>query len=104
MDLVEFLRARLDEDEAAAARTTDEIYLGQVGFFTYYDTNDDPVDHAERHTPARVLREVDAKRELLDEYIREIGDDAANETAQQLGKLLALPYADHPDYREQWRP
>lgn len=63
------------------------------------------------HDPARVLREIDAKRQVLDEfeqadrYSRTTwGQSNADQSrARALGKvvrLLALPYADRPGYEE----
>ncbi|MET9012302.1 DUF6221 family protein [Streptomyces olivaceoviridis] len=90
--------------------------------------------HIVRHDPARVLREVEAKRQIVATYLppdanphpglpcinyegqRPIHyDDAepcwrhqkANERLVRhdyVLRLLALPYADHPDYREEWAP
>ena len=59
--------------------------------------------HAARHNPARVLREIEAKRRIVDRYewLREHGDTGG--TAWVL-PLLALPYADRPGFREEWRP
>lgn len=69
------------------------------------------------HDPARALREIDAKRQLLDlhapgemEYVD--GDvcmacDVRGEKPFYPCKtlrLLALPYADRTGYREEWRP
>ncbi|KND45358.1 DUF6221 family protein [Streptomyces stelliscabiei] len=53
--------------------------------------------------PARVLREIDAKRRIVDRYawLREHGDTGGTEWVLP---LLALPYADRPGYREEWRP
>lgn len=70
-------------------------------------------DHIARHDPARVLAEVDAKRRILAEVYPEVAK--AEELIQEewhsggnadgdLLRLLALPYADHPDYRQEWRP
>lgn len=55
------------------------------------------------HDPARVLREIEVKRRIVDRYawLREHGDTGG--TAWVL-PLLALPYADRPGYREEWRP
>ncbi len=73
--------------------------------------------HIVRHDPARVLREIDTKRQLLAlhhqlEDAEEMLDFCA--TCDVTGKyrehpcttlrLLALPYADRPGYREEWRP
>lgn len=67
------------------------------------------------HDPARVLREIDALRQVLAEYEQAARyaktywgqANASQSRAQALGKvvrLLALPYADRPGYREEWRP
>ena len=70
--------------------------------------------HIARWDPARVLAECDAKRrivERLGSYLSsehdpepegawKLLDDHAWATLYD----LALPYADHPDYRDVWRP
>ncbi|NKV21525.1 hypothetical protein GS913_18515 [Rhodococcus hoagii] len=95
-DLVEFLRARLDEDEQTATAATSATF-GEVPTWTSkddgtgdqthgyvmadhtaicgHDGDDVPLpvaDHIARHDPARALREGEAKRrivqELEDEY------------------------------------
>lgn len=113
-DLIEFLRARLDEDERIARRAGDSFrQIGETGVIVATDG-----DRAEecasanwagiaeqivRHDPARVLREVEAKRRIVDRYawLRENGD--TGDVAWVL-PLLALPYADHPDYQQEWTP
>lgn len=75
-------------------------------------------------SPARVLAEVDAKRRIIAEHpLIEASEPKVHpfpygcETChfdREEGvygdgpcttlKLLALPYADHPDYRQEWRP
>lgn len=70
--------------------------------------------HAVAHDPARVLREINAKRQLVERYERAMEnrrahpDDLASAGAllalHGAVKLLALPYADRPGYREEWRP
>jgi len=88
------------------------------------------VDHIAAHDPARVLREIDAKRRLLDDYVvtARIRDEAAarikaagdlpdakdldtwdraqREAAILEGplKLAAMPLADRSGYQETWRP
>jgi hypothetical protein len=71
--------------------------------------------------PARVLAECDAKRERIKWYIEVIGgrdlstygqfgslrDDPsalAVTLAVEAMRLDALPYADRPGYRQEWRP
>ncbi|UPT20681.1 hypothetical protein FOF52_06650 [Thermobifida alba] len=55
-------------------------------------------DYIARWAPARTLQEIEAKRRMLKEL------DLTSQTQQHLLKLLALPYADHPDYRQEWKP
>jgi len=71
MELIERIRAVLDEDEwiaIAAARRDDgrEGSWTPVGLRTAFDARVD--DHIARHDPARVLRQVAAHRKLLDVY------------------------------------
>lgn len=70
--------------------------------------------HIAAHDPARVLREIEAKRRLVERYERALEnrrahpDDLASAGAllalHGTVKVLAMPYADHPDYRDEWRP
>ena len=69
--------------------------------------------HILGHDPARVLREIDAKRQLLTDLAPLLAQtDAAidgewNGHDDLHGRLLAyvaLPYADRSGYREEWRP
>ncbi|WP_326763512.1 DUF6221 family protein [Streptomyces sp. NBC_01591] len=72
--------------------------------------------HIARRDPARALREVEAKRGLLERYEEpETGgalSDSFNKFTAgmectvplEVFRHLTLPYADHPDYREDWRP
>ena len=129
-DLVEWLRAQLDEDEriaraacwddqsdvwsarppqASYERYTVVDYLGDgVVVVTPENADADGVgQHVAEHDPARVLREIDAKRQLvrqLAEADTEAGYITGTFTAWDALRLLALPYADRPGYREQWRP
>lgn len=78
--------------------------------------------HIARHDPARVLAEVDAKRRLIDLHPHSVWPTrkgpghlycgTCHEEDGVIGgdghhcltlRLLALPYADHADYREEWR-
>ena len=67
-------------------------------------------DHIARHDPARVLREVEAKRQIIaehDVYARKLADRMDCQSLDfpcKTLRLLALPYADHPDYQPEWRP
>lgn len=123
MDLVEFLRARLDEDEAAA-RNVDEhgpftVYPGDGAYLLYDGT--DPVVmvsmpseplafHIARHDPARVLAEVAAKRALVEEHGIESSEQEYCKICDTLTwpcgtlRYLAAVYADCEGYDERWRP
>lgn len=139
-DLVEFLRARLDEDadvaRAAAcgegggrweatsdppmhqAQVCGQPHPGEymvpviVDEFPYLNDHERAA-HIARQDPDRVLAEVDAKRRLLNTWLPEAAknDEQVNEEwghgstlADDLLRLLALPYADHSDYQETWKP
>ncbi|MBM4553967.1 hypothetical protein GS466_24875 [Rhodococcus hoagii] len=127
-DLVEFLRARLDEDEQTATAATSATF-GEDPTWTSKDDGtgeqthgyvmadhtaicghdgDDvllPVaDHIARHDPARVLREVEAKRRILDlaGEISRSGAEFAEQDYRTLTRSLAAVYSDHPDYQQEW--
>jgi hypothetical protein len=147
-ELVTFVTARLDEDEATASAgarrvgmpwraepqpgtpgglVTDELGLvGSTG-------GRYAAEHIARHDPARVLREVEAKRARLALYL-----DAKEALAAALGaappdgpafahsyvrerinvnqasgrfaalemsvRLDAMAWCDHPDYDPEWKP
>ena len=124
----DFIAARLDEDEAAARVATE----GPWSFVGYDDSgwavvaNDeheivsrsgsDDATHTALHDPARVLREVQAKRDLLAHAERSLADADKLETigaqpadvftirapAEWTLSILAAPYSDHPDYNPEW--
>lgn len=81
------------------------------------------LDLIEMYSPARVLAEVDAKRRILDEHLQGhtycrtcpplsgcAHTGPSGWPPERIGyicptiRLLALPYAGHADYREEWRP
>lgn len=119
-DLIAFLRARLDEDEAAAR---DSYYEGQrwiteeEGVYRWPDDElvqsaDRKADarHIARHDPARALREVEAKRAILDQLGTDLsyrppvppGHQRAWAIASLIAEKMAAVYSDHPDYRKDW--
>jgi hypothetical protein len=130
MTLTEFLLARIAEDEtvarAAGASTDGEPSTLRTSLKEACRTGGDP--HGPRGTvettPTRVLAECEAKRRIvqmstdLDASCKFDGPPspdwmtgdtpdgwgAAMGTVEQALTLLALPYADHPDYDETWRP
>jgi hypothetical protein len=71
--------------------------------------------HIARHDPARVLREVEARRRTLEWHLRVPDPRAGYDLPDQCGpcydewpcydvRNLASVWSDHPDYREEWRP
>lgn len=130
-DLIEFLKARLDEDQQEALAAApgpwranaeqDEVLAvdGETvadGFALSGQQLRATVRHIALHNPARALREVEAKRRILngceeaiDEFEQQRTGGKMNTrwvrlNAEHLLRLLALPYADHEGYHEDWRP
>ncbi|MFE4653553.1 DUF6221 family protein [Streptomyces sp. NPDC056707] len=132
--LVQFLRDRLDEDEKMAGAAAEgpwsvdhgdyvELVYGAdqsavvcggcwSGEASVFESTADAL-HIVRHDPARVLAVVEAKRAAISHYekLRRFAEKERREEyilAEGAGavviKMLALPYADHPAYREDWRP
>jgi hypothetical protein len=92
MDLVEFVTARLDEDER-------EIRA------------DPPVGMGYARLPVRMLREIQAKRVVLAEYAAVAGNEGHDDVeyahgwAAGLGlavRAMATAWSDHPDWRTDW--
>nr|WP_203620394.1 DUF6221 family protein [Streptomyces sp. SID8499] len=133
--MLEWLCAQLDEDERIARATewcvgTHTFNGWDVGRADEYEweiqsrnavigrgLNEEFARHIVAHDPARVLREIDAKRritELCEPPLVEVTSPGDSERSFIPGegppwglnvlKLLALPYADRPGYREEWRP
>ena len=148
-ELVAFLEARLAEDEAVARAATDGGYgwrltdlpganevwadrdaSGHDAFMvatTCTTLNPNPAErgyrdaaHVARHDPARVLREVTAKRATLARCAAIIADvendhstsqspdyyngeaNRADDARDTLHEMAAV-FEDHPDFQEQWR-
>ena len=116
MTLEEFLLARVSEDEAAARAAiaddcgSDEGFTNQFQYLTRICRPRFAEDAARMITrfavPARVLAECEAKRRIVEEYAVTLraGELMAYQTLDDVVRELALPHADHPDYREEWRP
>ncbi|NKR75810.1 hypothetical protein GS492_25035 [Rhodococcus hoagii] len=125
-DIVTFLRARLDEDGEAARDAAGWDPTGSVrdtglwrreGINSVTDSSDRLVlygdgpapygaqaEHIARHDPARVLREVEAKRRILDlaGEISRSGAEFAEQDYRTVTRALAAVYSDHPDYQPHW--
>ncbi|HEY8478620.1 MAG TPA: DUF6221 family protein [Spirillospora sp.] len=71
-------------------------------------------EHIARHDPARTLAAVAGLRQIVDDYEKHawiLGQgratpelEAAQAVREAVLRLLALPYASHPAYRDEWRP
>ena len=106
IDLADFLRARLNEDEKTAGRCcyTDQPW---IGFVDYRGA------HYIGLSCARVLAEVRAKRQIVRLHAAcgtgtGCCDEGGRSGPAGIGcatlAYLAIPYAAHPDYRPEWRP
>ncbi|MFB9681249.1 DUF6221 family protein [Streptosporangium vulgare] len=62
------LRARLDEDERKAKKAAQKFFDDAVDGAFVGGPSPEDVEHLVHHDPARVLREVEAKRRILDEH------------------------------------
>ncbi|MFI6304291.1 DUF6221 family protein [Amycolatopsis thailandensis] len=112
-DLIAFLNAQLDKD---AERAYSGWGRDPEGRWENMDEGNSVM------TPRAVLADVAAKRQII-EFCGEreqhfVGLPGALENPKardflpglrqpshsMVLKFLALPYADHPDYREEWKP
>lgn len=128
-EVVDFLLARIAEDEAVAVAARALQDHGDDRWWVdgpaqhsrkwwVYATgekfnHEQTATHIARHDPARVLAECDAKRDLVTGWSAFLGGapewaavemPSLLEMAQRSLRLLAVPYADHPDYDGAWRP
>jgi hypothetical protein len=134
-DLVRWYGEQLDEDERIAKAATPGPWVDQGGYVTDvgpkvqvtdYGTQDgEPEEdkpqgradsaHIARHDPARVLREIDAKRQVLAAYEQASryatttwgqsnADQSRARTLDKMVRLLASVYSDRPSYRSEWAP
>jgi hypothetical protein len=128
VDLVQWLGDRLTEDEElaraaaeeyGAAWTADEAMEGvssDKGADVVAEPNS-PFAFIAAHDPARVLREIEAKRRVLRQHADVRAQvrnpvSAENRRAarveqgalEDVMRLLAMPYADRPGYRQEWAP
>lgn len=81
---------------------------GGHGFGLIIGEYKDTAEHVANWDPERVLAECDAKQRIIEAasaYSPELEHGDNGEWAfDQTLRLLALPYADRPGYRDEWRP
>jgi hypothetical protein len=112
-ELITFAKACLDEDEAAAK----EAASRPLGAAWDDGTRLTAVArHINRHDPARVLREVAAKRAIVARYERAAAipesvlsfrrweDSGYAEACLDAVRDLATAWNDRPGYRPEWAP
>ncbi|MFE5332546.1 DUF6221 family protein [Embleya sp. NPDC056575] len=120
-DLVAFLTARLDEDEAETLAASpgpwsttaeeDEVLAADGervadAFALSGRQLRATTRHIARHHPARVLRDVAARRALVAALAGADPHGAyitGTYTVEDALRHLAAVYSDHPDYQEAWR-
>ncbi|MEO3787724.1 DUF6221 family protein [Actinocorallia sp. B10E7] len=127
-DLVAFLRARLDRDEAVARACMSASWKvtagGRVRVDSWPETAGDAPGHPERqgfvasaeneayaehivrHDPRRVLRRVEAQRKAValyekEQWARQRGVPGSG-VLETVLRDLASQYSDHPAYRPEW--
>jgi hypothetical protein len=119
MTIVEFLEARLAEDELTASAAIEGSPEWQV-LYGYRDIRDGDghyivladsryptvgqAAHIARHSPARALRQCAAARALIAEFLRHdaLGDLASRGATEQALRQLAAIHRDHPDFDHSW--
>lgn len=119
--LTEFLLARIAEDEATARAASgdhwDRLRDGDPKFRKVVAWGLTPIgamnaeqdaEHISHHDPARVLARCEADRRIVElhggDYDGECQSPAHLDGPCRTLRALALPYADHPDYDEEWKP
>jgi hypothetical protein len=113
--LRDFIAANLDKDEAVAREAISfrEAYDPPAEEPNYEAMGSlDPMMIAVLVSPDRVLREVAAKRELLDRYASAERSSAGTlsndsdlyyaEALEEAARILAAVYSDHPDFDPNW--
>lgn len=123
MTLTEFLLARIAEDEATARAVTFDVAIAEDRYsWASVDFNEGTnAAHGRRWAPERVLAECEAKRKIVrqarlaiqtSDAVAESEGDEINNNGRKHGyaqafdvvlDLLALPYADHPQFQAEWR-
>ncbi|WP_052479813.1 DUF6221 family protein [Streptomyces sp. NBRC 110035] len=123
-ELVQWLGEQLDADAAHAMAAAEELGPGWYyddGFVLARGEGDLVAtgsqdflelkygEHIAAHDPARVLREIGAKRQLLRQYehlkYEVTPDDLSGVWAlEAILYAFAAVYVDRPGFREEWRP
>lgn len=123
-DLVTFLKARLDRDEAVARAAMGAAWKVTAGGAVRVDAsaeeaarqelrglvataeNEAYAEHIARLAPGRVLRQVAAQRRVValyekEQWTRQRGVPGSG-VLEDVLRGLASQYSDHPAYRPEW--
>lgn len=115
-ELVTWLRAQLDRQQAALIAYRDHrAGLTPCDNLSDWDSCSVHINTAEATEYRDVdygLAEVDAKRQLLDQHAPVVDGsqdswiwfEGSESKSSAIVRLLALPFADRPGWREEWRP
>ena len=107
-DLAGFLLARIGEDEAVARKVVAAVKAPDYVIVRVYEQPEPGVTvqrDVALYRPDRVLAECEAKRRIVEECGHTVDRFTySGDLARAVLALLALPYADHPDYRQEWKP
>lgn len=108
MTIIEFLTARYDEAEGAMRQLLEP---GWTHDGVASPTPDEPLARVRGWTLTlgHLLADNAAKRAILQAWAARAEDDHPAISAHRTGlglaiKLLAQPFADHPDFDESWKP
>jgi hypothetical protein len=119
MTIVEFLEARLAEDELTANAAI-EGAADWHALYAYRDVKDDDghyvvladsrhptvgqAAHIARHSPARILRQCEAARAVIAEFLRhDVLDDVPGRSAVEVAlRHLVSVHCDHTDFDPSW--
>jgi len=119
MTIVEFLEARVTEDELTANAAIEDVADWHV-LHSYRDIKDGgghhvvladskyptigQAAHIARHSPARVLRQCEAAREMVAEFLRldALGDLQGRTATENALKQLASVHSNHADFDPTW--
>lgn len=96
--LTEFLLARIEEERQLAWSAVGLTPAGRPGMGWQVDE-----DGALLPNPPRLIEECETKGRVLDLMQQQPDFSDPLSYSSITVRLLALPYADHDDYREEWR-
>lgn len=89
MDIIEFLEARIAEDETEARRALEDLGMAEA-------TAD-----LRAFAECKAKRKIIAHHERIDWNYEPAGDQ---DYMEKFLFIIAEVYANHPDYNEDWRP